>query len=133
MPITAADLTYPVGEIRAAWLPGEDLAATLTTWIGQAEALVPAEAMEAQADGIRQAHAYVRAYEAITLLLAGQPDTVTLPGLGVTVKDARTWFSAKAKEWKAVLETVFGGVAVVESAPSTPPRASKSTPVTFVL
>ena len=115
------------------WFPGESLPDNLATWIALAEPLVPAEATEAQADDIRRAYAYRRAYDAITLRLAGQPDTVNLPGLGVTVKDARTWFSAKAKEWGAALETVLGGVTVIESAPSAPPRASGSTRVTFVL
>lgn len=62
MAVTAGDLIYPTGELRPEWFPGESLDVTLPEWLDAAS--VPDAATGAQADEIRLAYAYWRAYDA---------------------------------------------------------------------
>lgn len=131
MPVTAADLTYPVGEIRTEWFTGEDLSANLALWIGEGEAAAPVGSTTAQVDTIAEAWGYVRAYDAKTMQLAGSPDSASLEGLGsTTLVKGRDFFDARAKAWRAVYDAAVGaaeaGSTVAENVAA--PLASTSAP-----
>lgn len=107
MPVTAADLTYPEGEIRTEWFSGEDPPANLALWISEGEAAAPAGATADEIDAIALPWAYFRAYDAKTMQMAGSPDSVNLDGLARTQVKGRDFFAAKAKEWKGVFEAAL--------------------------
>lgn len=132
MPVTAADLTYPMGEIRSEWFAGEDLSANLTLWIGEGEAAAPDGSTQAQIDALARAHGYWRAYDAKLMQMAGSPDSASIDhgDLSRTITQGRKYFATKAAEWRSVYDAVLesAGTLVIESTPT--PRASQSLPVT---
>lgn len=107
MPVTAADLTYPEGEIRTEWFSGEDLPANLAFWISEGEAAAPAGSTTAEIDAIARPWAYYRAYDAKTMQMAGSPDSVNLDGLARTQVKGRDFFAAKARAWKTEYEAAL--------------------------
>lgn len=132
MPVTAADLTYPEGEIRTEWFSGEDLPANLALWISEGEAAAPVDASSEAVDTISRAWGYYRAYDAKTLQMAGSPDSVNLDGLARTQVKGRDFFAAKAKAWLAAFNSAVAEASVVTTpdAMVSVPRASSSIPFT---
>lgn len=128
MSVSATDLLYPTGELREEWFPGEDLPANLTAWIAEGEAQAPSVATPAQTDTLSVAFAYWRAYDAKLMLLAASPDTVSLEGIGVGVKDSRGWWSKKAVAWRAAFDAAVVAASETEiEMVTSAPRTSGST------
>lgn len=130
MPLTAADLTYDVGELMPEWFPGENLSDNLTTWLTQGYAVATGNAIvdTGDRDGIAEAYGYVRGYTAISLRIAGTADTVSLEGLSRTLSTGRAaFFRDKAEEWQNKLDTRLNEAlsALVALVPS-PPLSSYS-------
>jgi hypothetical protein len=120
--VTAADLTYHVGEIRADWFPDETLATVLAAWIAAGTLLVPVGATTEQSDAIVRAYAYGTAYDAILLRMAGAPGSAGLGDLSAAwSKDQRDRFAEKSAEWWAAFDTAL---AVSDTVVSAAPRAS---------
>lgn len=117
MAVAAADLTYPVGEIRPEWFDGEDVAASLALRIAAGAAMVPAGATEPQADAVVRAYAYRETYRAKVLAMAGNPDSVGLGDLSVTNSAARIkFFEAARDRWDGELSAAVGAVAPAAAA-----------------
>lgn|GEM_PF-3294907 len=85
MPVAPADLTYPTGELRPEWFPGEDLAELLALWIGEGYALAPEDATAEQEDTVARAHGYWRGYDALVKRMAFKPSSVGLSAAGISV------------------------------------------------
>lgn len=125
MAVTASAILYPSGEIRPEWFAEEDPEASLSVWIAEGEAKVPAGAPGAQADAVVVAWAHHRAFNAKAAMMAADPDSVTLPALATTVSVGRVkFFSGKAAEWLEVFEVAIG--AATPAAPSTAPARGYS-------
>lgn len=137
MPIVAADLTYPTGEIRPEWFAGENLAANLGIWIvqGYAAATDGGISEEASADAVARAFGYWRAYDAKALSLAATPNSVDIAGeIGVSGFTGQAkFFREKANEWKMVYDALIaaGGVVEPEPQPVQQPRQSVGVPNVF--
>jgi hypothetical protein len=128
MPVVAADLTSPTGELQPTWFA--DLPAALAVWITLGEAQAPAGATTEQADRVTTAYAYVRGFEDVLLRAAGDPNSVSIDKGDISLsfsKDQRDRFAAKVAKWEAELAAAIG--AIGEVAPvviDNPPRASYS-------
>lgn len=112
MAVVAADLTFPTGEIQPQWFEGQDLPALLATWIGIVEPVVPPAATPEQADAIVTAYAYWRAYSAIYMRMAGDPNSVALSGelsAGWAPANTKAFFT-RAEWWRLRYEAEVAGV-----------------------
>lgn len=130
--MTAEDLTYPKGEIRDVWFPGENLQNNFAGdgetpgWI--ADGYQKAVAAGVASDRVATAYAYRIAYRAVAARLAGTPDSVSLEDLSRTTSNGRVkFFSDKALEWEAELSAaIAAGQEPPEATPSSSPLASRA-------
>jgi hypothetical protein len=136
MPTLPADLTYPTGELQAAWFPGEVLADSLTVWIAQGYSRAASGGVsdEEDADGVAEAFAYVAGYRAVAGRLAGGPSSVGLEDLSRSVgKDRHEFFTAAANRWEAVLlARLEAGQPEPEPVVTSAPLGSRAMPNDFV-
>jgi hypothetical protein len=139
MAISAADLTYPTGELQTApyaeWFPGEVLADSLAVWIAQGYSAAASRGVtvEADADGVAEAFAYAKGYRAVSGRLAGSPSSVGLEDMSQSVgKDRHEFFTSAAVRWEAVLlARLAAGVEAPETVPRVP-LSSRAMPNSFV-
>lgn len=142
MPIAAAGLTYPKGEIRADWFPGENLQNNFAGgddnpgWIADGYQRAADEAVSAgtASDRVARAYAYRVAYRAVAARLAGTPDSVSLEDLSRTTSNGRVkFFADKALEWEKALEAaILAGQESPAPTPASMPLASRAMRNNFV-
>lgn len=136
MAVEAADLTYPVGEIRPEWFEGEDLTANLTLWItaGYIQADTADVVEVSDRNAIAEAYGYWRAYDAKAHALAATPNSVSLAGdLSVSGFTGQAkFFREKAEEWRGTFGTLLASAKAEESGvPRNVPLPSTSTAIKF--
>lgn len=131
MAVTAADLTYPTGEIRAEWFAGENLATNLGTWIAQGYTLASDAGIVEGTDPIARAHGYWRAYDAKAFALGATPNSVDISGeIGVSGFTGQAkFFREKANEWRVVLDALIAAGTAVEPEPEPVQAARQSVAV----
>lgn len=78
--LTTADLQQPTGELAATLFPGENLETLLTGWLAQATTLVQGNTAIAAANhnAAAAAHVYYRAYGYKVLLMASDPNDISV-------------------------------------------------------
>lgn len=130
MPVVAADLTSPTGELQSAWFA--DLSAALAVWIPLGEAQAPVGATTEQADAITTAYTYARAYEAKLAEMAGTPNRQNTAGVEFNeeyTKEQRAWFADKAAYWRGQLSVALAAASPPAVVIDSPPRSSFSQPI----
>jgi hypothetical protein len=135
MAVTAADLTYPVGEIEPEWFSGQDLAGNLSQWISQGYATASSAGVEdeAAADGVAEAFGYVRAYRAKARALAATPNSISIVGdIGVSGFTGQAkFFLSEAARWETVLGARLAAGVVPEEVAEASRPVSVATPNVF--
>lgn len=120
MSVTAADLTYPKGELQPTWFPDGDLAANLAIWLAQVDTgdLTDSAAI----DLATRAYVYLRAYTAIAGRLAATPTTEKTNDYQTTIGQERiAYFARRAADWTEVYADALA------SRPTLPPGPRTST------
>jgi len=114
MSITATDLIYPTGLLRAEQFPGESLLANVTEeWLPEAEEKA-AEANPDFRDEATKDWVYYRGFSSVATRLAGTPDTLALEGVSRTMSNSRVQhFKDLAEKHLAEFLAAFGTSQVI--------------------
>lgn len=120
--LTIDGLKQPTGELAAALFPGEELDTLLAGWLAQATTLVQANTAIAPTNhnAAAEAHVYYRAYGYKVLLMASDPNDITVG------ERSETFAADQRKQFVALRD-----VKLAEYVSYEVPAATRATPTFF--